>query len=124
MPLQSPHPSPYYPGVKRSDPGDKPGAVEEILHQGVPKGRLNLAQDVVLRRDSRDEKSRRDDWKLPGGGPRALPSQNIPRLRVPNPHLESRTMSITFSVVPVRQGQGRLCGTFQSRMPTQDCVLG
>jgi hypothetical protein len=26
----------------------------------VPKGRLNLAQDAVLGRDSRDDKSRRD----------------------------------------------------------------
>src|SRR6202035_1641891 len=31
----------------------------------VPQGRLNLAQDAVLGRDSRDEKSRGDDWKLP-----------------------------------------------------------
>ena len=30
----------------------------------VPQGRLNLAQDVVLGRDSRDDKSRRDDWKF------------------------------------------------------------
>jgi hypothetical protein len=32
----------------------------------VPQGRLNLAQDAVLGIDSRNEKSRRDDWKLPG----------------------------------------------------------
>jgi hypothetical protein len=30
----------------------------------VPQGRLNLAQDAVLGRNSRDEKSRRDDWKF------------------------------------------------------------
>jgi hypothetical protein len=33
----------------------------------VERGRLNLAQDAVLGGDARDEKSRRDDWKLPGG---------------------------------------------------------
>ena len=31
----------------------------------VERGRLNLAQDAVLGSDSSDEKSRRDDWKLP-----------------------------------------------------------
>jgi hypothetical protein len=35
----------------------------------VPQGRLNLAQDGVLGRDSGNEKSRRDDWKLPAGYP-------------------------------------------------------
>jgi hypothetical protein len=29
----------------------------------VERGRLNLAQDAVLGRNSKDEKSRRDDWK-------------------------------------------------------------
>jgi hypothetical protein len=29
---------------------------------------LNLAQDAVLGGDSRGEKSRKEDWKLPGGG--------------------------------------------------------
>jgi hypothetical protein len=43
----------------------------------VPEGRLNLAQDGVLGRDSRDEKSRRDDWNVPGGDSRALPSKNF-----------------------------------------------
>ena len=33
--------------------------------QPVPKGRLNLAQDAVLGRDSKEEKSRKDDWNLP-----------------------------------------------------------
>ena len=28
-----------------------------------------LSQDVVLAKDSRDEKSRRDDWKFPEGSP-------------------------------------------------------
>ena len=50
----------------------------------VPKGRLNLAQDAVLGSDSRDEKSRRDDWKLPdnffsrpcGTFPWRLPTQD------------------------------------------------
>ena len=31
----------------------------------VEGGRLNLAQDASPGLDSRDEKSRRDDWKLP-----------------------------------------------------------
>ena len=40
-------------------------AWELTIARGVPEGRLNLAQDAVLGRGSRDEKSRRDDWKLP-----------------------------------------------------------
>ncbi len=55
-------------------------------------GRLNLAQDVVLGRISRDEKSRRDDWQLPGRDPQSNSIQNILRLRIPEP--------ITFSLVP------------------------
>jgi hypothetical protein len=35
------------------------------IAKGVPQGRLNLAQDAVLGGDSRDDKSRRDDWKSP-----------------------------------------------------------
>jgi hypothetical protein len=33
---------------------------------------LNLAQDAALDRDSRDEKSRRDDWKLADPGPHPM----------------------------------------------------
>jgi hypothetical protein len=40
------------------------GADEGLVAKSVPQGRLNLAQDAVLGRDSREEKSRRDDWKL------------------------------------------------------------
>jgi hypothetical protein len=50
---------------------------------------LNLAQDVVLGKESSDEKSRRDDWKLPGGDPRALRCRNIPQLRTPDPRIMS-----------------------------------
>jgi hypothetical protein len=39
------------------------------------RGRLNLAQDAVLGRNSKDDKSRRDGWQLPGGVPRALQSK-------------------------------------------------
>jgi hypothetical protein len=65
----------------------------------VERGRLNLAQDAVLGRNSRDEKSRRDDWKLLAGDPRR----------------EFATMlDWLFSVVP--------CGTLPWRNLTQDCV--
>ena len=74
----------------------------------VERGRLNLAQDAVLGIDSRDEKSRRDDWKLPAGNPAQL------RISDPLPRIQDR-VSILFS---------RPCGTLRSRMTTQDCVLG
>ena len=65
-----------------------------------PQGRLNLAQDAVLGRDSKDEKSRRDDWNLHGGIP-GNSFSSIPRLMIPDSLPESTIMSqITFSVVP------------------------
>jgi hypothetical protein len=95
------------------------------MAQGVPQGRLNLAQDAVLGCDSRDEKSRRDDWKLPAGNPSAIEnSRSAPPN--PEPRLDTfqsslRDFSIAHdnpglrpglsSAVPVRQAQGRLYGT-------------
>jgi len=43
--------------------------------------------------DSRDDKSRRDDWNLPGGDLRAPPSQHIRDLRILDSLAEFRTMS-------------------------------
>ena len=39
------------------------------------RGRLNLAQDAVLGRNSKDEKSLRDDWQLPEGDPQSASSK-------------------------------------------------
>ena len=48
-----------------------------------------------------DDKSRRDDWNLPGGHLRTPPSQHIRDLRILDSLPEFRTMSqLTFSVVP------------------------
>jgi hypothetical protein len=41
--------------------GQKSVRENQPIAKSVPQGRLNLAQDAVLGRDSRDEKSRRDD---------------------------------------------------------------
>jgi hypothetical protein len=78
------------------------------LANSVPQGRLNLAQDAVLGRSSKDEKSRRDDWKLPRGDPR---STSIKKYSA----IENSRSDNFFS---------RPCGTFQGRMLTQDYVLG
>ena len=58
--LQSGRKDQHQTGFKRSLREQRPDGME------VPKGRLNLAQDAVLGRDSKDEKSRRDDWNPPG----------------------------------------------------------
>ena len=42
-------------------PGLKSLRENQPIAKSVPQGRLNLAQDKVLGRDSRDDKSRRDD---------------------------------------------------------------
>ncbi len=72
----------------------------------VERGRLNLAQDAVLGRDSRDEKSRRDDWSYPEVVPGT--SHLAPRIQ---DHVSIKLFQSSlrdFSMVQL----------------TQDCVLG
>jgi hypothetical protein len=59
----------------------------------VPQGRLNLAQDVVLGEISRDDKSRRDDWKLRGSPRQSSPKysaiENSRRVRASRTHVST-----------------------------------